>query len=65
MPVIISTILGILGKVGMSLLMSLLTEAFIKKAVIACLELLVKRTESDIDDKILKAAKEAWGFPDA
>jgi hypothetical protein len=50
-----------LGKVGISLLMSLLTETFIKKALIAALEQLVKKTQSDLDDRLLSAAKEAWG----
>jgi hypothetical protein len=50
-----------LGKVGLSLLMSLLTETFIKKALIAALEQLVKKTQSDLDDRLLAAAKMAWG----
>lgn len=53
-----------LGKVGLSLLMSLLTETFIKKALIAALEQLVKKTQSDLDDKLLAAAKDAWGMKD-
>jgi hypothetical protein len=51
---------AILGKVGISLVMSLLTETFIKKALLATLEYLVKKTASDVDDKVLAAAREAW-----
>lgn len=50
-----------LGKIGLSMLMSLITESFLKQALILGLEKLVKRTESDLDDKLLKAAEEAWG----
>lgn len=53
-------VLAVLGKIAMSLLMSLMTEAFLKKALLVGLEKLVKRTESDADDKLLEAAKEAW-----
>ena len=53
---------AVLGKVGMSLVMSLMTEAFIKKLLVAALEYLVKKTESDVDDKVLAAAKESWGM---
>ncbi len=54
-------IAGIAGKLAMSLLMSLLTESFLKKALIIGLEKVVKLTASDVDDKLLKAAEEAWG----
>lgn len=57
---ILIPIVGILGKIGMQLLMSLMTEAFLKRAVLIGLEKLVKRTESDADDQLLAAAKEAW-----
>lgn len=53
-------ILGILGKIAVSMLMSLMTEAFLKKAVLIGLEKLVKKTENDVDDKLLEAAKDAW-----
>jgi hypothetical protein len=52
----------LLGKIGTSLLLSLLTEAFAKRLLVASLESLVKKTESDVDDKILQAAKESWGL---
>lgn len=44
----------------MSLGASLLTEKVLKKAVIYSLECIVKKTETDVDDKLLKIAKEQW-----
>lgn len=58
---IVATILATLGKVLLGLLTSLLTEKFLKKTIIAFLEKVVDRTQSDLDNKILAAAKEAWG----
>jgi hypothetical protein len=55
-------ILGVVGKILLSLVTSLLTEAFIKKAIVLLLEKLSAKTQTDIDDKLLKAAKEAWGL---
>jgi predicted KAP-like P-loop ATPase len=52
----------LLGKIATSLFMSLLTEAFIKRLLVVALEQLVKKTETDADDKILKEAKTAWGI---
>jgi hypothetical protein len=54
--------LRILGQVLVSLLSALLTEAFLKRIIVMVLERVVSRTESDIDNKILEAAKEAWGL---
>lgn len=54
-------ILSALGKVLMSMLTSLLTEKFLKRAIIAGLEKVVNKTKSDLDDKLLAYAKEAWG----
>lgn len=51
-----------LGKIGMSMLLSLLTESFLKHALVIGLEKLVKSTESDADDKLLSAAKQAWNM---
>lgn len=55
-------IIGTLGSVLLSMLMSLLTEKFMKKALIAGLEALAKKTENEVDDKVVAAAKEAWGM---
>lgn len=64
MPVLLKTtllaILSALGKVLMTMLTSLLTEKFLKKAIIAGLEKVVDKTASDLDNQILAAAKEAW-----
>ena len=42
------------------MLIGLLSEAFIKKAMIIGLEHLVKKTETKEDDELLAAAKKAW-----
>jgi len=60
MPVIVMTLFSVLGKVLMQLGTSLLTEKVLKKAIIFALESVAKRTETDIDDKLLKIAKEQW-----
>ena len=66
MPAVIMTVLSALGaalgKTLLHLLTSLMTEAFFKKAIVASLEKLVKRTQSDLDDQLLAAAKSAWGM---
>lgn len=60
MPVVLTTILGTLGKVAVSMLMSLLTEKFLKAAVVVALEKVVSRTKDDWDNKLLEDAKKAW-----
>lgn len=66
MPAVVMTVLSVLGaalgKTLLHLLTSLMTEAFFKKAIVASLEKLVKRTQSDLDDQLLAAAKTAWGL---
>jgi hypothetical protein len=64
MPAILLTILAALSHALIQMLMSLLTEDFLKKAIVYGLDKLVKLTESDLDDKVLSAAKEAWGMKD-
>lgn len=54
-------ILSTLGTIGMSLLTSLMTETFLKKAILIGLEKLAKKTETEADDQLLEAVKEAWG----
>lgn len=65
MPVLLKAtlvaLLTALGKVLLSMFTSLLTEKFLKKAIIAGLEKLVNKTASDLDNQLLAAAKEAWG----
>jgi hypothetical protein len=41
---------------------ALLTERFIKGLVVQVLELIVKRTETEEDDRLLAAAKREWGL---
>lgn len=60
MPALASVILATLGKSLLSLLMALLTEKFLKKGIIAVLEEIADKTQSDLDNKLLAAAKEAW-----
>lgn len=60
MPVAIAAIGGIAGKVVVSMITSLLTETFLRKTIIYMLERLVKKTASDLDDKLLLAAKTEW-----
>lgn len=60
MPAILLGLGGVLGHALLGMLASLVTESFLKKAVILALEKVVKKTDSDIDDKLLQAAKEAW-----
>ena len=60
MPAIIGTLFSVLGKVLVSLGASLITEKVMKKVVIFALESIAKKTETDVDDKLLKIAKEQW-----
>lgn len=62
---VLFTILTALGKTLMAMLTSLMTEKFLKKAIIAGLEKLAVKTKSDLDDQLLKYAKEAWMLADA
>lgn len=57
MQVLLGTVVTTLA----GLLMKLLAEPFLKKAIIIGLEHLVKMTETEADDQLLTAAKEAWG----
>lgn len=62
MPTWILALAAAAGHAGLQLLTSLVTEAFLKRAIVLALEKAAARTESDIDDKLLAAAKEAWGM---
>ena len=42
------------------MVMSLASEAFLKKVVLIILDWAVKQTENDVDDKLVAALKEAW-----
>lgn len=49
-----------LSKIGVSLLLQLVTESFIKSMIIHSLECLVKKTQTDVDDNLLQAVKDSW-----
>lgn len=52
---------AILGKIGISLLTSLLTESLIKNLLIHGLESVAKKTSNQLDDKLINDVKEALG----
>ena len=54
-----TAIIGILGKVGMSIIMSLLTEAFLKALLVRALEMWAQSTETKVDDKMVEDVKKA------
>lgn len=60
MPAWVLGILGSLGQVALGMLSSLVTDAFIKQAIVAALERLVAGSGSDLEQKLLDAAKSAW-----
>lgn len=60
MPAWALTILGSIGAVAVKMLTQLLTEAFLKKAAIVALEKIAAKTETDADNQLVEAAKEAW-----
>lgn len=55
---------GTLAKIVISMIMSLLTEEFLKKSIVIGLSKLVKMTATDADDKLLEAAKKSWKIVD-
>lgn len=50
-----------LGKIGMNILMSMLTEGLIKNLLIHALEAIAKKTSNDLDDKLIGDVKQALG----
>ena len=62
MPLYLSSVLGTVGAVVVKMLMQLLTESFLRKAVVLGLERLANLTETDVDNQLVRAAKEAWGM---
>lgn len=55
----VSSIVGILGKVGMSIVMALLTEKVLIKIILIVLKKLVNSTKNSIDNDVLEAVEEA------
>lgn len=64
MPVFFAQAGAALVGVLASMAAQLLTGPFLKKAIVHGLEVLVKKTETDEDDKLLKDAKQSWGMAD-
>lgn len=62
MQPILMTLGTALGKVMLSMVTALFTETFLKKAIVYGLEKIAKKSQTDLDDKLLQAAKEAWGM---
>lgn len=50
------------GKVLIGMATSLLTESFLKPLVIHGLEALARKTQSDLDDQVVKDVKKTWGI---
>lgn len=48
-----SGIIAALSKIGMSILMSLITEAVAKKVIAGVLEVWIKSSKTTLDDKLL------------
>jgi len=61
MQAVLLGLLSAAGKVLLSMITALFTEKFLKTAIINGLEKLAAKTQNDLDDKLLVAAKEAWG----
>jgi hypothetical protein len=62
MQAVLMGMLSAAGKVLLSMLTALFTEKFLKTAIISGLEKVAAKTQTDLDDKLLIAAKEAWGY---
>lgn len=55
-------IVSTLGRVGLTMVTSLLTERFLKKFTIRIAEAVVKKTKSNADDKVVQDIKQEWGI---
>lgn len=64
MPVVLMTMLAALGRTLLTMVTALFTEKFLKFAIVHGLEKVVKKTQTELDDQLLTAAKEAWGMSD-
>ena len=62
MQAIVLGLIAAVGKVLVNLVAQLATQQFVKDAVVIGLEKLVKKTKSDVDDRLLNAAKKSWGM---
>ncbi len=57
---ILASVGGVMGKVLVSMVTSLFTEAVLKKLIVMALEKVVAKTENDIDNQVLAECKKAW-----
>lgn len=64
MPVVAMTVLKTLGSVGLSMLMSLLTENFLRKMAIRLLESQDDEDKSDTYSRAVADLREAWNIKD-
>lgn len=55
-------VISILTSTLLSMGTKLLTEKFVKLLIVKLLEIIVKRTQTDVDDKLLAEAKKSWGM---
>lgn len=56
-------LVNILKEIGKAVLLSVLTEAFIKELIIYILEWLSKKSDNEVDDKIVELVKKALQKP--
>ncbi len=62
MPLVVGQLATIAGGVLMTMLGQLMTASFMRAMTVKGLEILVKRTKTEEDDKILLEAKKAWNY---
>jgi hypothetical protein len=63
MQAVLLTMLRTLGSLLVTMLTNLLTEKFLKKAIVAVLESVASKTTNTLDNQLVAAAREAWGLP--
>jgi hypothetical protein len=61
MPVFLQSLLGTLAGIGSSMLVSLVTETFLKKQAVRVARLVAKKTKNEDDDGLVEDMAEAWG----
>lgn len=54
----------VLTKIAVSLLFQLVTESFVKRFVVHSLQWAAKRTDNEVDDKLVQDVKQAWAVED-
>lgn len=61
MPALLLKVLAPVGTLLLTMGTQLLTEAFLKKAIVIGLRKVVAKTENDTDNQLLAACEDAWG----